>query len=285
MSFKLTSNHYGKSEVRLTKVIRNGNRHELLEFSVDILLSGDFSRSYTDGDNTRVIATDSMKNTVYVLAKERQFTTPEEFAMLLASHFPQMYPQVRSAFVQVNQTNWARISVDQQPHDHAFICGGPDARTAHAVALRDSFAGISGGVSDLLLLKTTRSAFKGFVTDRYRTLKDADDRIFATKLSTTWDFPTTTSATPDFNSVRQRIQSAMLNVFATTMSHAVQQTMYEMGQAALSAAPEITRIELEMPNKHRIPVNLQPFGLENNNEIFVWTDEPYGLITATVDRE
>jgi urate oxidase len=283
MSFKLTSNHYGKSEVRLTKVIRNGDRHELLEFSVDILLSGDFARSYTHGDNTQIIATDSMKNTVYVLAKEQQFSTPERFAMLLASHFPRTYPQVFSAFVQVEQTNWARISVDRQPHNHAFVCGGPDLQTATAVATRGGFSAITGGVSDLLLLKTTQSAFKGFVTDRYRTLKDADDRIFATKLTASWDFPTTGS--PDFASVRQRIQSAMLNVFATKMSHAVQQTMHEMGEAALSAAPEINRIELEMPNKHRIPVNLQPFGLENSNEIFVWTDEPYGNIGATVERE
>ena len=283
MPFKLTGNQYGKSQVRLTKVIRRGDRHDLLEFSVNITLSGDFSRSYTHGDNSKIIATDSMKNTVYVLGRERDFSTPEEFAMILAEHFPTTYPQVLSAFVEIEQTHWERISVDHRPHDHAFVCGGPDLQTAAAVATRGGFAHVSGGVRDLLLLKTTQSAFKGFVTDRYRTLKDADDRIFATKLTASWEFPT--AGAIDFSTARQRIVPAMLDVFATTMSHAVQQTLHQMGEAALTVAPRVSSIELEMPNKHRIPVNLQPFGLENNNEIFVWTDEPFGNISATVTRE
>jgi urate oxidase len=282
MPVKLAGNSYGKSDIRLTKVIRNGDRHELLEFSVDVQLNGQFSESYTQGDNTSIVATDSMKNTVYVLAKERQFNTVEEFAILLAEHFLKTYPQVGMASTDVRQTHWARVAVDGKPHDHAFICGGPDLFTASVTALRDGSLFVSGGVTDLLILKTTRSAFKGFVSDRYRTLKDTDDRIFATKLRATWAFP---SPVQDFESVRRRIQSAMLNVFATEMSLAVQQTMYQMGEAALAAAPEINQIELEMPNKHRIPVNLQPFDLENNNEVFVWTDEPFGEIFACVERQ
>jgi urate oxidase len=281
MPAKLTENNYGKSDIRLTKVLRDGDHHELLEFSVDVLLRGDFSRSYTHGDNSSIVATDSMKNTVYVLGKENQFTTAEEFAMLVAGHFPRTYPQVSSASVQVRQTNWTRICVDEKPHEHAFICGGPDLWTAAASAARDGSTKISGGVSDLLILKTAQSAFKGFVTDRYRTLKDADDRIFATKLSAGWDF---VSPSPDFTAVRKRINDAMLRIFATKMSYAVQETMYQMGEAALVAAPEINKISLEMPNKHRIPVNLQPFGLDNKNEIFVWTDEPFGNISAVVER-
>jgi urate oxidase len=282
MPATLTSNSYGKSDVRLTKVIRNGDRHELLEFSVDIQLTGDFARSYTDGDNSSVVATDSMKNTVYVLAKEKQFSTVEEFAILVAEHFPKTYPQVSSSLVEVTQTNWARININNKPHDHAFVCGGPDLWTATVIATRTGAAVVTGGVSDLLILKTTRSAFKDFVTDRYRTLKDADDRIFATKLTANWDFVSTSA---DFTAVRNKIHEAMLSVFANEMSHAVQQTMYQMGDAALDASPEISRISLDMPNKHRIPVNLQPFGLENANEVFVWTDEPFGCIHAVVERE
>ena len=283
MSFKLTSNHYGKSEVRLTKIVRNGKLHELLEFSVDITLTGGFSRSYTHGDNTRVLATDSMKNTVYVLAKEREFSTPEEFAILLAEHFPGTYPQVQSASVNIRQSSWNRIMVDGKPHDHAFVSGGNELHTATATA--KGKAGVTtatGGVTDLLVLKTTRSAFKNFVTDRHRTLKDADDRIFATSITASWDYVSTKT---DFAGVHEKIRTAMLNVFATQMSNAVQETMYEMGKAALAIAPEIWRVQLRLPNKHRIPVNLQPFGLENKNEIFVWTDEPYGDISATIERD
>jgi urate oxidase len=282
MPMKLAGNSYGKSDVRLTKVTRNGDRHELLEFSVDVQLNGDFSRSYTHGDNSSIVATDSMKNTIYVLAKEREFNTVEEFAILLAEHFLKTYPQVDLASTDVRQTNWARLHVGEKPHDHAFICGGPDLWTASVTATKTGLLIINAGVTDLLILKTTRSAFKNFVSDRYRTLKDTDDRIFATKLSANWNFK---SREADFASARRRIQTAMLTTFATEMSDAVQQTMYQMGEAAIAAAPEIDQISLEMPNKHRIPVNLQPFGLENNNDVFVWTDEPFGDIFACVERQ
>jgi urate oxidase len=280
MSFKLTENHYGKSEVRLTKIIRDGDRHQLLEFSVSITLTGDFQGSYTSGDNSKIIATDSMKNTVYVLAKERDFTTPEAFAIMLAEHFTITYPQVLSAEVEVAQSNWNRIEVGGTPHDHAFVSGGAELHTAVATAAGNTTT-VTGGVTELLVLKTTRSAFKDFVTDRYRTLKDAHDRILATSVTANWDY---NLAEVDFAVAHEKIRSTMLNVFATQMSHAVQQTMYEMGKAALQAAPEIDRIRIRMPNKHRIPVNLQPFDLENKNEIFVWTDEPFGDIGATIER-
>ena len=282
MSAKLANHSYGKSDIRLTKVIRDGDRHSLLEFSVDVLLDGDFGRSYTAGDNAKIVATDSMKNTVYVTAKEQQFDSPERFAVLLSKHFCRTYEQVSSASVTIRQTNWARIDVDEKPHDHAFVCGGPDLRTAVAKTTGNTTT-LSGGISDLLVLKTTRSVFKGFVTDRYRTLKDADDRIFATKVTAAWDFET--AGDGPHNAVADSVRTAMLETFATHMSYAVQETMFEMGKAALAAVPSIGRISLSMPNKHRIPVNLQPFGLTNDNEIFVWTEEPYGKIDAVVTRE
>jgi urate oxidase len=278
----LSANSYGKSDIRLTKVVRNGKRHDLFEFSIDIHLIGDFVESYQSGDNRKIIATDSMKNTVYVLAKERGFRSSEEFAVILAEHFEHTYAQVTNAIVSIRQTAWNPINVGTQPHDHAFVSGGKELRTAAATVMRGKKTTLAGGITDLLVLKTANSAFKAFVTDRYRTLKDADDRIFATSVTATWDY---IAPNGDLASCYQRIRQAMLEVFATQISLAVQETMYEMGNAALTAAPEISRISLRLPNKHRIPVNLQPFGLENNNEIFVWTEEPYGDIRATIERD
>jgi urate oxidase len=282
MTGKLAAHTYGKSDIRLTKVVRNGSRHDVLEFSVDIQLGGDFSRSYTHGDNGNIIATDSMKNTVYVLAKENDFSCAEQFAGQLAGHFTKTYPQVTSAFVEVRQNNWARIDFDGKPHDHAFVSGGADLHRATALSVPGNPIEIAGGIQNLMVLKTTNSAFKDFVTDRYRTLKDADERIFATKMTADWDY---TAADVDFVAAHERIRTALLEAFATHLSRAVQETMFEMGKAALAAVPEISRVSLQLPNKHRIPVNLQPFGLENKNEIFVWTDEPYGNISAVVERE
>jgi len=281
MSAKLARHSYGKSDVRLTKVIRRGAHHELLEFSVDVSLEGDFSRSYTHGDNSTIVATDSMKNTVYVLAKEKEFNSPEAFAVQLAEHFVGTYPQVTTASISVRQSNWARINVDGKPHDHAFVCGGADLRSA-TVTSTGKHTQVTGGVIDLLILKTTQSAFKGFVTDRYRTLKDADDRIFATKVSAHWSY---FKPVADYAATGEAVRSLLLKTFATHMSYAVQETMFEMGNAVLAAVPEINRVVLNLPNKHRIPVNLQPFGLTNDNDIFVWTDEPFGNISAVVERD
>ena len=262
----LTSNSYGKSRSPADKSHPQRSAARPIEYAVDIRLDGDFAGSYLDGDNSKIVATDSMKNTVYVLAKERDFSSPEEFAMILVEHFVKTYPQVSASSVTVRQSAWNRVPVDGKPHDHAFVSGGAELHIASAKASRDQKTTISGGVADLLVLKTTRSAFKGFVMDRYRTLKDADDRIFATSVTATWDFST---APEDFASAFDRIRDAILTIFAAQMSFAVQQTMFAMGQAALAAVPEITRIALRLPNKHRIPVNLDPFGLENKNEIFV----------------
>ena len=184
----LSGNTYGKSDVRLTKVVRDGDRHDLFEFSVDVLLAGRFAAAYTDGDNRLLVATDSMKNTVYVLAKEHPFDSPEAFAKLVAEHFTGTYEQITSCRVEVRQTAWHRIDAGGVPHPHSWANGGRDLHTAVALSVAGRPTAVAGGVTDLLVLKTGNSAFRDFVTDRYRTLPDADQRIFATSITASWDY-------------------------------------------------------------------------------------------------
>lgn len=279
----LAHNAYGKSNVRLTKVTRHPDgRHDLLEVSVDVELHGAFDASYTRGDNSAVVATDTMKNTVYALAKQHTFASIEQFGQLLASHFVANNKHVARATVSLSETPFQRIAVDGKPHPHAFAGGGSERRTATVVVTRESTT-ISSGVDGLLVLKTTASAFKGFARDRYTTLKETDDRIFATILQMTWTYG---GAAPcaDYNAAHARARDAALRVFATNFSDAVQQTLYQMGEAVLNVLPEAAEVALTMPNKHRLLANLAPFDLANDNEIFVTTDEPFGLIRGTVKR-
>jgi urate oxidase len=283
MSGVLRHNSYGKADVRLTKVVRHSDgRHDLYEFSVDIQLEGDFADSYTAGDNSKVVATDSMKNTVYVLAKENPFDSPEAFALLLARHFVRTYAQVGGAAVKVRQDNWQRITVEGAPHAHSFVNGGGDVRWSLVRLGKTGPAIVQSGIAGLRVVKTTGSEFHTFVTDRYRTLKDTRDRLFGTSVDAEWNWA---GESADFNAGYGAIRPALLRTFATHHSLAVQQTLLEMGRAALSAAPAVKSIRLAMPNQHRIPFNLEPFGLKNDNDIFVATDEPYGLITGVVERE
>ncbi len=278
----LQHNAYGKSSVRLTKVVRNGSVHELFEISADIQLEGDFEPAYREGDNRQVIATDSIKNTVYVLAKEQRFDSVEQFALILGRHFITAYPQVANSVVELRQSSWQRIGVDGKPHHHAFTSAGPQLRYARATSRRNAAQpGLVGGVRDLLVLKTTGSEWRDFVDDRYRILQDTRDRIMATKVDADWTYNTIHA---DFPASCRRIDDAILTTFATQHSLGVQQTLMAMGEAALAACPAIDTISFELPNLHRIPFNLEPFGLKFENDIFVATDEPYGLIEAIVRR-
>lgn len=283
MQHDLTYHNYGKARVRLTKVVRKKDVHELYEIDAKVLLEGDFDVAYTQGDNRNVVATDTIKNTVYVLAKENEFTSIEQFAVLLCRHFVKSYPQASGAKVELSQATWQRISIDGKPHDHAFTVAGPHVRTCMVVLDRSGLEpGVRGGVRDLTVLKTTESEWKDFHRDRYRTLKDTSDRILATKVNATWSYR---AGDVDFNAANCAIWGAILNAFATTHSLGVQQTIYDMGNAALDACEDITQITFELPNLHRIPFNLDPFGLKFDNDIYVATDEPYGLITGTIKRK
>jgi len=280
MPAKLTSNSYGKSAVRLTKVKRLPDRHELVELEVSVELTGDFADSYLTGDNRLIVATDTMKNTVYALAAQHPIDAIEEFGQALASHFLANNPHVATATIGLAQTAWRRYAEGEKEHPHTFIGAGDHRRTARIVHTRGGTQTFAG-VADLLLLKTTDSAFKGFLRDAYTTLRETDDRIFATRLTAEWAYA---SGRHDYNALYDAALAAMINTFAHHMSLAVQQTMYVMGERAMEVVPAITSIDLEMPNQHRIPFNLEPLGLPNRNEIFVTTSEPYGLIKAGLTR-
>jgi urate oxidase len=276
----LKRNAYGKSKVRLTKVTRRSNHHDLVEWEIGIELEGDFAAAYLRGDNRQVIATDTMKNTVYVLARDHELTSQEAFAGLLAEHFLGRYSQVSSAAVSIREQSWQRIDVAGRAHPHAFVGRGPDRRTC-AARFDRSRRLLSGGIEGMLLLKTSGSAFRDFHRDEFRTLADADDRILATELTAVWQY---TSTSPDGNACFEQLRRALAQSFAAHESLGVQHTLHAIGESALEACDAIDEITLTLPNRHRIPVNLTPFHRDNQNEVFVATDEPYGVISGTVHR-
>ncbi len=278
---RLVESSYGKCGVRLTKVVREGERHTLIELAVQIMLVGDFDRVYTDGDNSSCIPTDTMKNTVYALARSRSFDSPEAFAGILADHFLQ-FEQVARVEITVEEEPWDRIGTGDGPHPHAFTRGGSGVRTCRLSAERRGGRRTWAGLRGLEVVKTTRSGFAGFHKDRFTTLPETSDRIFATSVDATWEYARSPrSFTAAFDATR----GCILQCFAGHDSASVQQTIFAMGQAMLDAVAEIAEVSISMPNRHRLPVNLQPLGLDNPNEIFVATSEPYGLIRGTISRE
>ena len=285
MNFEVKSQSYGKSAVRLLKLHRTADEHTVTELRVRVLLDGDFDAAYTDGDNSAVVATDTMKNTVYALAHELDVAPIETFAAKLARHFTKSYEQVERADVEIEQKLWERLAPARgDVTTNAFRAQGPEKWTARAIS-RHGHLELSSGIRDLEILKTELSAFSGFPRDRYTTLEDTEDRLLGTSLRASWRYSREPS---DPREARQAAQTALLETFAQHESHSVQHTLYEMAIAALEVVPQIDEITLAMPNQHRIIADLGSLGVDNamahDRVVFVSTSEPYGDISATVRR-
>jgi urate oxidase len=278
---RLGENQYGKSRVRLSRITRHGDAHEFQEWTVRVLLQGDFETSFTHADNSSILPTDTMKNTVYSIARDSKSATIEEFAIELGDYLLANNPQVTAATVEISEKAWQRMIVDGAPEPTTFKLNGPELQTVHAARATGGAWSITSGVDGLTILKTTKSAFTGYIRDKLTTLKPATDRIFGTSATVTWTY---TSAAPDYAQIRKSVISALLKEFAAHDSMSVQHTLFDMGKAALAAVPDIGSITLTMPNLHHLLADLSPFGQDNPNHIFVPIDEPHGYIEATIER-
>ena len=280
MTPRLAWNAYGKAAVRLVKVDRAAARHELHDLTAEVQLEGNFGPTHMSGDNSQVLPTDTMKNTVYALARQGPVDPPEEFGERLARHFLKACPAARRAVVGIAVHRWDRASVNEAPHDHAFVRGPAVPRLA-TVTMDEMGVGVEAGLEGLGLLKTTGSGFAGFLRDGYTTLEDTGDRVMATDVAARWKY---TRPPRDYTGAWNAVRTSLVETFARHRSASVQQTLYAMGEAALAGCGEITEIRLALPNRHHLLVDLAPFGLDNPGEIFVATREPYGRIEAVVAR-
>jgi len=271
---------YGKSRVRLVQLTRRNDRHELCDLTIAIRFQGSYDESYTAGDNSAVLPTDTMKNTVYALAATERVRDAESFGLVLARHFLERNPRLERVRIDVTEHAWGRIASGDREYGQAFVRRGPETRTSTIDADRHLMT-VDAGVADLVILKSSHSAFAGFPRDEYTTLPETHDRIFATSLTATWRYR---DLDVSFDTAWRAVHKALLESFAEHHSASVQHTLHAMGQAVIESVDDVTSIHLVMPNKHHLPVDLARLGLENRNEIFVPTDEPHGLIEGTVTR-
>ncbi len=278
---KVIEHRYGKARVRVLKILRDGPTHTLKEIEVRALLRGDFVSSYTSGDNSKVVATDTIRNTVNILAKQHLGHEIERFAIVLGQHFVAKYSQVTQAEIEIAERHWERMTINGKPHPHSFATGS-EARMFTRVVSTFNDTSVASGVRDLLILKSTGSGFEKYPRDEFTTLPETNDRILATSFSASWRF---SDHPQSFTTANDAILEAMLKIFAENYSPSAQTTLFQMGAAALAACENISGVDLAMPNKHYLLINLAPFGLTNENELFLPTDEPHGQIEVTVARD
>jgi urate oxidase len=269
---------YGKTRVRLLQVLHEHETQQVVDISANILLQGDLSESFTAGDNSRVLPTDTMKNTVYVIARQKPIDNIETFAIDLGKHFLDRLPHLSSAIIEIDQTSWTRIG----EHSSAFLQSAKEQRTAKVTLGRDGQT-VASGLRNAQLLKTSHSGFAGFVKDEYTTLGETQDRLLGTVLDAEW-IVAPGAQHPPFNELHRDVRQKLLDVFAEHRSLSVQHTLYAMAEAVLAAFDGVSDIHLVMPNKHCLLFDLAKFGLDNPNQIFVPIDEPSGFIEARVSR-
>jgi urate oxidase len=281
VSVVLGRNGYGKSGVRMVKVARHGDRHDIKDLTVAIQFEGPFEKVHTEGDNSTVLPTDTMKNTVYAIAKRYSWEQAEEFGIILADHFFADNPHVSTIRIDIEEHRWERLAIGGKAHRTAFSRAGKEIRTATVIRNAGGARTVEGGVDGLIIIKTAQSGFEGYMRDRYTTLKETRDRLLATSMTARWRYSGKGIA---YGASWEAVRKVLLEAFAEHDSRSVQHTLYAMAESVIDNVPDVEEISLSLPNRHHLLVDLRPFGLENDNEIFVATEEPYGLIEATVRR-
>ena len=277
----LIKNRYGKGRVRVMRIHRDGDRHEVSQLSVKSMLEGDFARAYTHADNSTSVATDTIKNIVNIVARESTGLSTEEFCQVLGKRYLDVYPQIASVAISAHETKWSRLSFGGKPHPHSFVLDSNGKPFVEASVARSEQTALTSGIDGFAFMKSTQSGWENYPHDRYTTLPETADRMCATSMVASWKWSGIPANYPAANA---RILDTLLEVFSTTYSMSVQDSLYRMGEAALAAVPEISEISMACPNMHFIPMNLSAFGLDNNNDVFLPTDEPHGQIECTVGR-
>lgn len=277
----LGQNRYGKSRVRLVRVKRSRESHELREWTVGVLLEGDFESCFTEGDNSKILPTDTMKNTVYSLARKSSASCIEEFARELVDFLLERNPQVHRAEISISEKRWEHAESAGKPHPTTFVQSSGERQTAKVARVQGGAFSVSSGVDNLIIMKTANSGFEGYIQDSLTTLPPTSDRLLATALRAEWTY-----ASPEvqFKVLRRSVRDTLITAFAEHVSKSVQHTLYAMADAVLQNVRDVADINLTMPNIHCLLVDLSCFGQDNPNEIFVPTDEPHGYIEAHLRR-
>jgi urate oxidase len=287
----LAQNQYGKAENRIVKITRKGNEgtwHDIRDLNVSVALRGEFRDVHLTGDNAHVLPTDTTKNTVYAFAKEHDITSPEAFGIALARHFVTSQPVIHETQIRIEEYPWERIPAPSRREQHSFVRSGQEVRTTQITYSGDTGQlQIVSGLKELTVMNSTDSEFHGFIKDKYTTLQEAYDRILATKVTARWAYAASCADDPatDWDRMYKDVRRRMLDAFADTYSYSLQQTLHSMADRVLDHVPAVNEVRLNLPNKHHFLVDLEPFGMKNDNEIYFAADRMYGLIEGTVHRD
>ena len=280
MAITLAENNYGSSQIRLLRVSKQQGRHDIREIAWSIRFEGDFEAAHIQGDNRKILPPDTMKNTVYALARQHSIEPPENFGLHVIDHFLTYNPQVTRVFIEGSENVWARVAHGGKPHASAFVRAGNERRTSLLAGSREGTQ-VRSGIENLAVLKTSNSAFEDFKKDPYTTLQEEGDSILSTVIHADWLY---TEDEPEFGPLWHAVRQMLLETFVEHKSQSLQHTLYAMGEAILSNFENVGEIHLSLPSRHFHLADLAPLGMDNPGTVFITADEPHAVIEARLKK-
>ncbi|MCU1240242.1 MAG: Uricase [Candidatus Acidoferrum typicum] len=280
MAIRLAENSYGSSRIHLLRVSRQQGRHDVREIALSIRFEGDFEAAHAQGDNRKILPPDTMKNTVYALARQHSIEPLEDFGLHLIEHFLTYNAQVTRVVIDASESIWTHLPHGGKPHPSAFSRSGDQERTSFLSGTRER-THVRAGIENLLVLKTSNSAFEDFKKDPYTTLQEETDRILSVIINANWLY---TEEDVEFGPLWHAVRKTLLEAFAEHHSHSLQHTLYAMGDAILGNFENISEIHLSLPSKHFHLADLAPLGMDNPGTVFLPADEPHAIIAATLKK-
>jgi urate oxidase len=277
----VAENEYGESRVHVLRVMRRDGHHEVKDMTLGVRFQGDFGSAHTTGENRKILPADTMKNTIYVLAKQYPTEAIEEFALHITEHFLTYNSQVSQVEITARERPWSRMTVGEQPHPSAFVSGSGEKRTTRIRATREKTT-VESGIEKLAVLRTAGASFALFLRDPYTTLAETVDSLLSAGISAAWTY---TEPEASYSTVFHSVRRTLLETFAAHDSRSLQHILYAMGHAVLDNFDIIRDIGISLSEVPYRPVDMKPFGMENNNEVFALTDEPHAVAEATLRRD
>jgi urate oxidase len=281
MSVRLAENSYGESNIRLLRLARQEGRHDVKDLTLTIRFDGDFEAAHAKGDNRKIVSGDTVKNTVYALARQHSMETAEDFALHLIEHFLTYNPQIATVRVETAENVWARLPHGGKPHPSAFARAGGERRTASLAGTRETTS-IRSGVDGLVVMKTSDATFDDFLREPYTTLTADSNRILGAVIQADWLYAKEEDM--EFGPVWHGVRQMLVEVFAEHKSKSLQHTLYAMGEAVLNNFNNVEEIHLSSPEKHLNLVDLTPLGMDNPGTVFLPLDAPSGTADATLKK-
>jgi urate oxidase / 2-oxo-4-hydroxy-4-carboxy-5-ureidoimidazoline decarboxylase len=274
------SHYYGKGDVIAYRLNRSGQTPEgstpVFGANVLMLLYGDaFWRTYTHGDNTGLIATDSMKNFIQRETMNFDGRHLEEYCRFLGEKFLGTYAQVEGLQISASEIPFASLGKGV-----AFTPAGSERATARIEVNRDGIIEVASGFTGFKLLRVGGSAFQGFVRDEYTTLPDLTNRPLHMWLDLEWRYIEADHAFAG-GTIASKTRRIVYDVFMSFESGSIQQVIYQIGSTLLAELPTIDEVHLEANNRTWDTI------AEQGDALGVYTDArpPYGCLGLTLKRQ